>query len=342
MSAVPPSWWQRGVGGVLGGVGHALGAVRTHTLDGQDLDPQVRAVLRLAPLGRPQLHRLGAPGARQVYRRSVQAFDPPPPPDVEVSPGPMVAGAAGPLASRLYRPAGAAGPLPALLFLHGGGFVIGDLDSHDAPCRQLAASSGCAVLAVAYRLAPEHPFPAAWEDAVAAWAWLVAHAEGLGLDPARLAVGGDSAGGNLAAGIALAARDLSLPPPALQLLIYPGTELRRATRSHRLFGDGYLLTGTTIDWFLAQYAPDADDPRASPLRADDLSGLAPAHVVLAGFDPLRDEGRAYARRLEQAGTPVTVDLRPGLVHAFLHLTAVVDEARAAVADMGRVLGTLRG
>ncbi|MFT4626041.1 MAG: acetyl esterase [Myxococcota bacterium] len=329
--------WRRAASGLLTAVSRAAEAVRPHERDGHTLDPQLRVALRLVPgLGSPRFQDLGPASARARFAREVRMFDPAPR-DVEVHPGPMVPGAGSPLQSRIYRPRRAPHPTPALLFFHGGGFVIGDLDTHDAPCRQLCEASGCAVVSVAYRLAPEHRFPAAYDDAMATWAWFVGAAAGLGLDPRRLAVGGDSAGGNLSAGVAIAARDLGLPPPRLQLLIYPGTELRRATRSHRLFDGGYMLTAPMIDWFLEQYAPDPDDPRASPLLAPDLSGLAPAHVVLAGFDPLRDEGRAFASRLAAAGTPVTTTLHPGLVHGFLHTTGLVHAARDAVDAMAAAL-----
>ncbi len=251
-------------------------------------------------------------------------------------------GPGGPLQLRIYTPAGIARPAPAILYLHGGGFVIGDLDTHDAPCSFLAHESGCIVASLAYRLAPEHPFPAAVDDALAGFRWLADNCDALGLDPARLAVGGDSAGGNLAAVIAqVATREAWTVRPAFQLLLYPATDMRREHASHREFAVGYFLSAATITWFLGHYLrSDADivDPRASPLLAPDLRGLPPAYVAVAGFDPLRDEGRAYAERMRAAGVTVQLDCHEALVHGFISLG---DGIAAAAAALGTAALALR-
>jgi acetyl esterase len=238
------------------------------------------------------------------------------------------------LPARLYVPTGAATPGPLLVFLHGGGFVYGDLASHDAACRHLAEHSGVRVLAVDYRLAPEHPFPAAYDDAQAAYRWALEHAAELGTTRERLAVGGDSAGANLAAGVAIEAARDGLPL-AFQLLVYPVTDAVRGTRSARLFGSGFYLTAAFMDLVTGHYlgATDPRDPRVSPAYADLPAGLAPALVVTAGFDPLRDEGEAYARQLEAAG--VTVELRrfPDQVHGFLNIVGIGTSSRAANAEI---------
>jgi acetyl esterase len=257
----------------------------------------------------------------------------------------QVDGAAGPLRARHYRPARAdgSGPQPLLVFLHGGGFVIGDLDTHDEPCRLLCRHAQVQVLSVDFRLAPEHPFPAAVEDALAAFRWAVEHAEELGADPDRVAVGGDSAGGNLAAVTSQLAAHDGGSVPALQLLIYPATDLTDArTASGRLFADGFFLTENDRQWASRHYfagRPDTDqaDVRASPALAEDLSGLAPAVVVTGGFDPLRDEGEAYAEALRRAGTPVVSYRAPELIHGFVNMTTVPAARDATL----RLAGMLR-
>jgi acetyl esterase/lipase len=242
-----------------------------------------------------------------------------------------------PVRARHYAPAEIGGPRPLLVYYHGGGFLYGDLDTHDGLCRMLCRHAGAHVLAIDYRLAPEHPFPAAVEDARAALRWAFANAGGLGADPRRIGVGGDSAGGNLAAVVAqLAARDGG-PAPVLQLLIYPVADFSQRRRSRELFGDGFLLTDSEMDWFEANYlgadSADARDPRASPLLAHDLSGLAPALVVTAAFDPLRDEGEAYAQALRDAGTPATLRRFPGFIHGFVSVAGVSRNARHAVVEI---------
>jgi len=253
-----------------------------------------------------------------------------------------IPGPAGAVAARLYAARAAGAPDPAddpaggglLVYFHGGGHVIGDLETHDSACRFLAHQAGVGVLSVDYRLAPEHPYPAAADDAVAALAWAAENAERLGFDAARIAVGGDSAGGNLAAVAALAAQAGEAPAPAFQLLIYPVCDLAEKRPSYTTFSTGYLLTEAEMDWFRGHYLPDADaahEWRASPLRAPDLSGLPPAYVLTAGFDPLRDEGEAYAHALAAAGVPTALRRHDGLLHSFANQTALHRGARDAMA-----------
>ncbi|MDF0530631.1 alpha/beta hydrolase [Tsukamurella sp. 8F] len=256
-----------------------------------------------------------------------------------------VDGADGPLPARLYTPSAAAQKSPLIVFFHGGGFVLGDLDSHDAPCRYIAANAGARVLAVDYRLAPEHPFPAAADDAVAATAWALANADRLGADPAAVAVCGDSAGGNLAG---VAARELSLadaPRPAAALLFYPVTGYDPELASRDTFADGFFLTRRDIDSFADQYTPDLetrDDPRTDLLHADGLAGMPRTHVVVAGFDPLRDEGLRFAERLSQAGVDVTSTTESGAIHGFISMLGVSETARAAVDEAVEVLRAALG
>jgi acetyl esterase len=234
-----------------------------------------------------------------------------------------------------------ANPVPVLLYMHGGGFVVGGLDSHRSLCRDLAAKSGAAVLAIAYRLAPEHKFPTAFEDAVDALAWIGEAGGGAGLDAERVAIGGDSAGGTLAAALAIEARNSPrLPQPRLQLLIYPGLSSRQDSDSFKRYGSGYLLERETVDWFFAHYLrdeSDRDDWRFAPLAAADLSGLPPALIVLAEYDPLVDDGRAYAERLRVAGVGVDLQIHSGMVHEFLRMANVVEEATSARAAIGRAI-----
>ena len=231
-------------------------------------------------------------------------------------------GPAGEIRARHYRPPGG-GTAPLLVFYHGGGWVIGDLDTHDALCRLTCRDGGVHVLSIDYRLAPEHSAPAAVEDAYAAFKWAQEHAGELGAIPGRVAVGGDSAGGNLAAVVSQLARDEGGPAPVLQWLIYPRTDFTAQTRSMSLFARGFLLTRRDMDWFHAQYlrgsGVDPTDPRVSPLLAESLSGLAPALIAVAGFDPLRDEGEAYAAALRAAGTAVDLRYMGSLTHGFVNL-----------------------
>lgn len=249
-----------------------------------------------------------------------------------------VPGPAGPLTVRHYRAEPGA---PLLVFLHGGGFVVGSLTTHDGFCRRLSQDAGVHVLSVDYRLAPEHKAPAAGEDSFAAYRWALENAAELGADPDRVAIGGDSAGGNLAAVVTQAARDEGVALPALQLLIYPMVDPVAETVSRSLFADGFFLTKADIEWFDRHYVDGADvpqdDPRVAPLRAADLSGLSPALLVTAGFDPLRDEGRAYAEALAAAGVPVDHREYGSLVHAFINFFPLGGDSELAVADLTSAL-----
>ncbi|MEP7282706.1 MAG: alpha/beta hydrolase [Rubrivivax sp.] len=305
------------------------------------LDPQARALIDLmATRGVPPTHTLSPPDARRLYRDR-RSFTQPEPPTVGAVSDLQAPGPAGAIPLRLYRPpvragadAGAAAATPAvLMYFHGGGWVIGDLDTHDVVCRSLCAGSGAAVVAVDYRLAPEHVFPAAVDDCIAATRFVQREAASLGLDATRLAVGGDSAGGNLAAVVSLALRDAGEPAPLLQLLIYPGTDQRAGAASHQSNGQGYLLTADSIDYFRGHYLPDRatwTDPRASPLLAPDLSGLPPALVLTAGFDPLRDEGRQFADALSAAGVPTQTVCFERQIHGFITMGRVLAEASLAL------------
>jgi acetyl esterase len=248
-----------------------------------------------------------------------------------------IPGPAGAIPARVYVPA-VDGTPPVVVYYHGGGWVLGGIDSHDGTCRALANASGAAVVSVDYRLAPEHPFPAAVEDAWAALEWVAANAAVLGGDPSRLAVAGDSAGGNLAAVVAIQARDIGAPALRGQLLVYPVTDATMSHPSIEENASGYFLTKADMERFFGHYAPERpDDWRLSPLAAADLSGLAPALVLTAEYDPLRDEGEAYARRLDDAGVPVELIRKDGLIHGFFGMAADVDEARDAMERSGAAL-----
>lgn len=308
---------------------------------GDLLDPQLAVLVRVSnALRLDALENLEPAVARARTGRSLRLLAGRRHPDVEVHERTMP-GPGGPLTLRIYTPKDIARPAPALLYLHGGGFVIGSLDTHDAPCSLFAALGRCVVLAVDYRLAPEHKFPAAVDDALAGFRWLADNAAELGLDPRRLAVGGDSAGGNLSAVVAqTAVREAWPVRPAFQLLLYPALDMRRQHPSHREFGDGYMLTTASIDFFLKNYLrtpEDITDLRASPLLAGDLSRLPPAYIATAGFDPLRDEGDEYAERLRRAGVPAELARHTGLVHGFLSLGDGIKAAAAALEDAGRAL-----
>lgn len=244
------------------------------------------------------------------------------------------------LPATLYTPAGLAQPSGLLVYFHGGGWVLGTRASHDNTARFLALRAGVRVLSVEYRLAPEHVFPAAVDDAVGAFDFACANAADLGADPARVAVGGDSAGGNLAAVTAQVTTARGGPGPVFQLLLYPATDASRHWPSRDLFGEGFFLTGADMDWFADHYAPagvDRGDPRLSPLLADDLGGLPPAYLATAGFDPLRDEGDAYASRLAEAGVTVTHSRHPDLIHGYATLLGVGHRFREATAEAADAL-----
>jgi len=306
------------------------------------LDPQARAVLDLIiKSGRPPYHQLSPKDARQLFRETRPASTPVPP-EIGVVRNVLTEGRQGAIPLRVYRPAGVAAttPLPGLVYFHGGGWVIGDLDTHDVLCRQLTAEGGITVASVDYRLAPEHKFPAAVDDAWEATRWVSASADRLRIDPRRLAVGGDSAGGNLAAVVALMARDAGGPAISFQVLLYPVTDLGAETRSYSDFADGYMLTRDSMRWFAAQYLAGKDeamDWRVSPLRAATLAGLPPALIVTAGFDPLRDEGEAYARRLRDAGVRVDYACYGGMLHGFVGMRRLLDPGNRAVSHVAASL-----
>jgi len=311
---------------------------RPAMVDGVRPHPEVQLMLRLMALApRPSFETLSLEAARSHVSRQARMFGGRPVPVREVRevaiPAPY-----GVLPARLYRArpdgsfdAGHAGGL--LVYLHGGGWVVGDLDSADNICRYLAANSGASVLSVDYRLAPEHRFPAAVEDALTAFDYAVGNAATLGARPDAVAVGGDSAGGNLAA--VVCQLRTAAERPAFQLLFYPATDMSRKHRSVGLFARGYYLTEAQIDWYRDQYlaAPsDALDPRASPLLAENLTGLPPTYIATAGFDPLRDEGERYGQRLREAGVPVVVRRHDQLIHAFANATGVGRTGRAALQE----------
>jgi acetyl esterase len=303
------------------------------------LDPQTRELLdQLARANVSPFERLSPAEAREQMLAASALLGPHPQPasiaDVEIP------GSQGAIPARVYAgisaeradQTGRAAPL--VVFYHGGGWVVGSVETHDGYCRALAVASGAVVVSVDYRLAPEHRFPAAWIDAYDAACWAYEQSEQLGADRNRLVVAGDSAGGNLAAVVCLAARDRKGPPIAKQILIYPICDADFETASYREMGEGYFLTRDTMQWFFDHYAPQASDrasPFISPLRAADLTGLPPAFVLTAEYDPLRDEGEAYAKRLIAAGVPTTLARYPGMIHGFMRRTKLLPQAREALA-----------
>jgi len=251
-------------------------------------------------------------------------------------------GPAGTIPVRIYRRFGSEPTPPAIVYLHGGGWAAGSLDSHEGSCRLLAHVTGCVVISVDYRLAPEHPFPAAVDDAIAAYRWVHSEFDSLGVAPGRVGVMGDSAGGNLAAVIAQVTRDSDVPPPVAQCLVYPATDMGFSTPSHQLFAEGFFLTHDDMTWFRDQYLPDPadrDSPLVSPLLTTDFSGLAPAVIVTAGFDPLRDEGKLYADALSEAGVDVRYRCYDDMVHGFFGMgilrdgTEMATEVCSAMSDL---------
>ena len=308
---------------------------RPITVDGQRMDPETQLGLRLlAMAGAPSLQELTPAQARARVARDARTFEGPKVHLPEVRDLQLAAGA-GHLPARLYVPDPADRESALVVYFHGGGFVVGDLDTHDNACRFLARRSGARVLAIDYRLAPECPFPGPLDDAVAAFRFAAEHPGELGAHPGRIGVAGDSAGGNLAAGVARSCLRDGGPAPAFQLLFYPWLDLAEKRPSYRLFGDGFYLTESDLDWYSDQYvsrAQDAGDPRCSPLAADDLAGLAPAYVATAGFDPLRDDGEEYVHRLRSAGVPATLRRHSGLIHGFINTVAVGHVGREAVLE----------
>ena len=302
------------------------------------LHPQCKAFLdQIAASGRPPLHELSPAEARANVMPAELAGPEQPVHRVENR---RIPGDGGLIPIRVYYPREAA-QLPALVYFHGGGFVLGGLDSHDRTCRALANGSGCIVISVDYRLAPEHVFPAAADDAFAATEYIAGHAADFGIDPSLLAVGGDSAGGNLAAVVALRARDSGGPAIAFQLLVYPQVDFADGSASMREFGTDHFLTTETIGWFADNYLPppiDRRQPWVSPRYAR-LDGLPPAFVLTAECDPLRDQGEAFAERLKQAGVPTQMKRYEGMFHPFFSLSGIIDGAREAVADASSALKT---
>ena len=303
------------------------------------LDPQLKTLLdQIASLGGPPIQELGVTQARALLEGFAAAGGPPA--EVARVEDRTFAGPAGDVPVRIYRPTDAAGPQPVLVWFHGGGWVLGSIAGSDLTCRELAVRAGVVVVSVGYRLAPEHPYPSGVDDCLAALVWVAAAAGELGVDPTRVAVGGDSAGGNLAAVVALAARDAGGPAVRFQLLVYPATDLLMSYPSVRDNGQGYMLTDDSMKWFIELYLGDdgdPKDPRVSPIYADDLSGLPPALVITAEFDPLRDEGEAYGTRLQQARVATKVSRYDGMIHGFFSMAAMVEAARPAAAEAADAL-----
>ena len=305
------------------------------------LDPQARALMeKAARSAGPAFNSVSAVEARRLYRESRLALAPSPVAVQETRDFSMP-GPGGAIGARYYRPlvAKPGEALPAVVYFHGGGWTCGDLDTHDSVCRGIAAHGACAVVAVDYRMGPEHKFPAAVEDAIAATQWVAANASAFEIDPARLVVAGESAGGNLAAVAALALRDSALRL-AMQVLVYPVTDQAADTDSLRRFAQGYSLTRELLRWYQGNYLRDERDRadwRASPLRAKDHSRLPPAYVVTAGFDPLLDEGKAYAERLVQSGVDVTYECFEGQIHGFLPMAGALAAAHHAHYRIGQML-----
>ncbi|MBV8720240.1 MAG: alpha/beta hydrolase [Chloroflexi bacterium] len=297
------------------------------------LDPQARAVIdMLAALGAPPIGTVPAPQAREAFAaRPLPPAGPIHRVENRLIPGPA---GASEIPVRIYHPSNAA-QLPVLVWYHGGGWVLGTLDLSEHTCRELANAAGCIVVSVDYRLAPEHKFPACPDDCEAAYYWALDNAASFGGDPRRVAVGGDSAGGNLAAVVSLRAKEAGKPLPVFQLLVYPVTDTDFQRPSYVENADGYMLTEVAMRWFWDQYVSSPADlvhPHAAVLRASDLSGLPPALVITAEFDPLRDEGEAYGELLRQAGVPVTVTRYDGVIHGFYGMFPVIDKGRDAIRE----------
>ncbi len=312
-------------------------------LDGQVLDPQVQWLLQLQAKAKlPPFEELTPADARRQTCMFGTLADGTP--DATVRTTDLICAGAHEvdLAVRVYRPEGLPSTTPGVIYFHGGGYVTGHLDSHDVACRILAREAEAVVIAVDYRLAPEHPFPAAVEDAAAVFRWVTAQGEGLGVDPGRVGVAGDSAGGNLSAVVCGVLHDEGGPQPHGQFLIYPSIDPLSKMRSRALFADGFLLTEDMKEWFNGHYMAGHDraDPLVAPLRRADLSGLPPALIITAGFDLLRDEGEAYAAALNAAGVSATVRRFEGLIHGFVQCTGIVDAAYTALVESSQAFGRL--
>lgn len=329
----------RGLAGLPDGVIRLL-VGRPVVLDGQRLHPETQLALKLLALaGAPEVEELTPVQARARVAQDARTFQ-----------GPKVGldevrelelpGASTSIPARLYVPDGTESETALVVYLHGGGFVVGDLDTHDSLCRFLARHSGARIVSVDYRLAPEAPFPASLDDARAAFRGVVEQAADLSADPGRIGVAGDSAGGNLAVGVARLCLEDGGPGPAFQLLFYPWLDLAHKRPSYRLFGEGFYLTESDLDWYAGKYlarADEAQDPRCSPLQADSLAGLPPTYVATAGFDPLRDEGEDFARRLRSSGVPVALRRHAGLIHGFANTVSVGHVGREAVLEAAGAL-----
>jgi acetyl esterase/lipase len=329
----------RGLAGLPDGVIRLL-VGRPVVVDGQRLHPETQLALRLLALaGAPELDQLTPDQARARVAQDARTFE-----------GPRVGldevrelelpGATKRVAARLYVPDATDSEAALVVYLHGGGFVVGDLDTHDNLCRFLARNSGARIVSVDYRLAPESPFPASLDDAHAAFRAVVDQASELGAHPGRIGVAGDSAGGNLAIGVSRLCLEGGGRGPAFQLLFYPWLDLAHKRASYRLFGEGFYLTESDLDWYAGKYltqAEEAQDPRCSPLQADDLAGLPPTYVATAGFDPLRDEGEELAHRLRSAGVPVALRRHAGLIHGFANTVSVGRVGREAVLEAAGAL-----
>ena len=300
------------------------------------LDPQAQEVLdQLAALGLPPNHTLTPEEARANQLARPRAAGP----EVANVEDRAIPGSGARIPLRIYTPEGT-GPFPVLSWFHGGGWVLGNLDTADATPRHLAVGAGCVVVSVDYRLAPEAKFPIPFDDCYAATEWIAQNAAGINADPNKIAVGGDSAGGNLAAAVALKARDQGGPSLALQLLVYPVTARDFSTGSYRQNADGYSLTTDGMKWFWDHYLSndaDAGNPYAAPSAAKDLNGLPPALVITAEFDPLRDEGEAYAQRLKAAGVVTTSSRYDGMIHGFFGMPAVIDKGKQAISEASSAL-----
>jgi acetyl esterase len=308
----------------------------------QELAADMQALLRLAALTGEDAPVAGQPTAQARARLRAGSASAAGPRQPEMPVGDVaISGPGGGIPARFYEPPGLGlEQRPLVVYLHGGCWAMGDLDTHDSVCRFLAANAASTVLSVDYRLAPEHPFPAAVEDAFAAFRWACAECARLGADPRRIAVAGDSAGGNLAAAVSLMAREDGGARPTMQALLYPIVDALGGHASRFAFADGYLLTKADLDWFAQLYlvqSIDRGDPRVSLLRARDLSGLPPTYLATAGFDPLRDEGEAYATRLREAGVDVALRRHPNLIHGFANMTAISRTARAAMHEFAGAL-----
>ena len=308
------------------------------------LDSIVKGFLdQMKALGGPTLAQAGPVAGREQFIALMQLVGPK---DVPVGKTQNIAvpGPAGPIAIRVYTPVAAGGEaMPALVYFHGGGFVIGGIETHDGLCRVMANEGGLRVISVEYRLAPEHKYPAALDDAFAALKWVAGNAAEIGVDANRIAVGGDSAGGALAAEVAQLAKASGKLALAAQMLLFPVTQVGEETASLREFAVGYFLDRETLDWFYASYlTPEADrnDPKISPLRAKDVSGLPPAYVMLGGYDPLHDEGMQYADKLRAAGVKVTVADHSDMVHCFIYFQSVLPQAYEALATAAKAVSAM--